>query len=339
MQLWQSKNPAVAAVNAKLTAAGHDLTTRNANPLWYGKLHRQRAEQVAFALLPEKHHRDAIRLFAEHLFWLVTVPNRDNSVKDTGWHWRHDNHERLARALCCAATDTIKKATADLRKHGLIDSREAFIPQTFKKAVFYRLTDEAHVILALLNLAGAGDPKDSNGLNERQWLDLLSPTAPTAKPLRDVLAGWQGINTPEAVDAMLEALKAAVAHASSDASTMTRKFYETWRTTLKEIYPEADPGGFSAAQQKRIAPILKELNAAAGEPGAAFTYSADDVTAFAKRMVTDWHELSYRVKKATGKNMPDMPDLDRLSWHVPLAIKLAYSVDDLPVNDHAMDGW
>ena len=75
MEKWKTTNPAVALVNARLTNAGHDMGAEAANPAWYG-LHRQRAEQLAFAMLPVKHHRDAPRIMAEHLHWLGRAPSR-----------------------------------------------------------------------------------------------------------------------------------------------------------------------------------------------------------------------------------------------------------------------
>lgn len=329
---FQSKNEAVAAVNAKLTAAGHDLTADAANPALYAGLHRQRAEQVAFALLPEKHHRDAPRLMAEHLHWLGRVKVR---YRKDGWHWRYDTHERLARALCCAAMDTIKKATADLRKHGLIDTRKGFAPGTTDTVTHYRLTDEAHVVLGLMTLAGVGD------LTEGEWLELVAPMAPDAKPLRDVLAGWPGIATPEAVDTLQAAITVAVERVQPEGfKALPRVTYEAWRKAVKARHNGTDPGTFGHIQRKRLAPILSELKLAAAEPGAAFKYTGDGLSQFMQRVAESWDELQAKVKANKGKMLPDTPDLDALAWHLPLAIQVAFGTDDLAVSGQAKaSGW
>lgn len=341
-ELFQSPNPAVAAVNDLLTAAGHDMTTRQANADWYGNPHRQRAEQLAFALLPAKHHREAPRLFAEHLLWLSLVKSRDYHQKLTfkGWHWRWDNHRRLALVLCLSSEDTVKKATADLRKAGLIDSREGLEPGTFNKVVNYRLTDEAHIILGLISLAGAGSPRGADvGLNDRQFLELLAPTDPAAKPLRDVLDGWQTIDTPEAVNAMRAALVEAVARVSGDTSGLPRKVYESFRSAMKLHYPDDDPGCYSDKNRKRVADIMKELKKTAGEPSAPFAFTPEAMAAFFKRSVEQWDDLAAKVKVGKGKKLPPVPDLDALAWHLPHAVKVAFSPADPVSSNAAKAGW
>ncbi|AZY93965.1 hypothetical protein EOJ32_10030 [Paracoccus sp. Arc7-R13] len=328
---FNSDSPAVAAVNGKLTAAGHDLATDAANPAWYAGLHRQRAEQVAFALLPEKHHRDTPRLMAEHLHWLGRVKTR---YRKDGWHWRYDTHERLARALCCAATDTIKKTTAELRKHDLIDTRKAFAPGTNVTVTHYRLTDEAHVILGLLTLSGISD------LTDAEWLDLVSPTDPEAKPLRDVLKGWQAIKTPEAVDAMQAAITAGVERVQPEGfKALPRVTYEAWRKTVKAHHPASDPGTFGTNQRKRLAVILKDLKQAAADPGAAFKYTGDQLAHLMQRLASSWPEFQSRVKTATGKTLPDTPDLDAMAWHLSIATQLAFGSDDATPKQVIKAGW
>lgn len=328
MEQWKSNNPAVALVNARLTNAGHDMESEAANPAWYG-LHRQRAEQLAFALLPVKHHRDAPRLMAEHLHWLGRAPSR---WRNDGWHWRYDTHERLTRALCCPAVDTIKKATADLKKAGLMDSRKAFMPGTTTAVTHYRLTDAAHVVLGLLSLAGMAD------LTDAEWLELLAPTDANAKPLRDVLAGWQDVNSPEALNAMQQAIKAAVDRVQPEgAKAMPRTLYEAWRKSVKADYP--DPGVFTVTQRKRVAAILKELKQQAAEPGAAFKYTPEALAHLARQVATRWDEFVAMVKEAKGKKLPPVPDLDALSWHIPVAVRLAFEAEAEAMGKAKMAGW
>lgn len=328
MEKWKTTNPAVALVNARLTNAGHDMGAEAANPAWYG-LHRQRAEQLAFAMLPVKHHRDAPRIMAEHLHWLGRAPSR---WRNDGWHWRYDTHERLARVLCCPGLDSIKRATADLKKAGLLETRVAIVKGTTTTATHYRVDDAAHIVLGLLSLAGMAD------LTDAEWLELLAPTDAEAKPLRDVLDGWQKVNTPEALDALQQAIKAAVDRVQPEgAKAMPRTLYEAWRKAVKPDHP--DPGAFTATQRKRVAVILKELKQQAAEPGAAFQYTPEALAHLAQQVATRWDELAAMVKDAKGKKLPPVPDLDALSWHIPAAVKLVFACDAEATGKAKAAGW
>lgn len=325
---FQSPNPAVAAVNALLTSAGLDMTTEDANPSWYANLHRQQAEQVAFAMLPVKHHRDAPRLMAEHLFWLT----RAKRWRKDGWPWRYETQENLARALYAPAVDTIKKASTDLKKAGMIDNRKAFMPGTSTAVTHYRLTDEAHIVLALLTLAGVED------LTQREWLELILPTDPEAKPLRDVLAGWQEVDCTAKLDALQQAIGAAVLRVAGDTKGHPRLLYEAWRKAVKLEHP--DPGPFSATQRKRLVPILKELKQAAAEPGASFKYDPSTLATFATRIVKDWASFQALAKADKAKKLPPVPDLDTLAWHIPLALSVAFGGGSVPsVGLQKAAGW
>lgn len=325
--LFLSNNPAVPAVNDMLTASGLDLATDLASPGWYANLHRQQAEQVAFSMLPAKHHRDAPRLFAEHLFWLT----RAKRWRKDGWPWRYETQEDLARALYAPAVDTIKKASADLKKAGLLETRTAYVSGTTTTATHYRLTDQAHIVLGLLTLAGVED------LTQREWLDLISPTDAKAKTLRDVLAGWQDIDTPAKLDAMRLAIKAAVARVQPEgATTIPRAFYDAFRGAVKAAHPGNDPGTLTVQRRKVTASILKELRLTANEPGAGFTYDGKTVTAFASDMVKRWGELAAKVKASKGKKLPPEPDLDALARCIPLALDLHFNA---PALVSAQQGW
>lgn len=336
MLLWQSKNPAVAAVNDKLTATGHDLTTDAANAAWYADLPaKQRwAEQLAVALMPKGAGRKrgglAERLFAEHLYWLS---RKESRFRTDGWHWRYETHKDLAESFDLASPDSMKAPTAALKKAKMLEVWQRPIPGTMTKPNHYRLTDEAHVILGLLTLAGVGD------LGRNQWRDLLAPMDPKDKPLRDVLSGWQDVATPEAVDAMLEALKAAVARVDPEGQkNLPRVFNDAWNAALKAGYPEATPATV-ATNKKLLAGILKKLKNEAEEPGAPFTLTGDAVTKFGLAVVKDWPALRGMVKAEKGETLPGMPSLERLQWHVPLAIKLAFSGKGTALNPNAQPGW
>lgn len=336
MLLWQSKNPAVSLVNEKLTAAGHDLTTDAANAAWYGGLpDKQRwAEQLASALLPKapgKKNGDLPeRLFAEHLYWLS---RKDGRYRKDGWHWRYEPLEELARVFGYASEDPVKRATASLKKSDLIMSKQRFITGTTRSVNHYRLTDEAHVILGLLTLAGVGD------LGRGQWLELLYPLDPKAKPLRDVLTGWQEVTTPEAVEALLEALKAAVVRVDPEGlNNLPRVLNDAWNAALKADYPDATPASV-ATNKKLLAVILKKLKNEAEEPGATFTLTTEAVTKFGLVTVKGWQEFRQAVKKEKGEKLPDLPSLEKLQWHVPLAVKSAFKGITLIPLPNAKPGW
>lgn len=318
---FQSQNPAVAVVNDKLTAAGHDVTTDAANPAWYAGLpDKQRwTEQLASVLLPKAAGKKGgdlpERLFAEHLYWLA---RKDGRYRKDGWHWRYERLEELARVFDYAATDPIKRATAALKKADLLKADQRHITGTGQNVNHYRLTDEAHVILGLLSLAGVGD------LGRTQWLELLFPTDSKAKPLRDVLAGWQDITTPEAVDAMLDALKVAVARVDPEGQkNLPRVLNDAWNTALKAEYSEATPASV-ASNKKLLGVILKKLKNEAEEPGAGFIVSGESVSLFASRIVSGWSEFRATVKTEKGQTLPVLPSLEKLQYYIPLAAKLAF---------------
>lgn len=333
---FHSENPAVAAVNAKLTTAGYDLTTDAANPAWYAGLpDKQRwSEQLASALLPKAPGKKSgdlpERLFAEHLYWLA---RKDGRYRKDGWHWRYERLDELARVFGYASDDPVKRATAILKKADLIISKQRFITGTTLNVNHYRVTDEAHVILGLLTLAGVGD------LGRAQWLDLLYPTAPNAKPLRDVLTGWQGITTPEAVDAMLEALKGAVAGVDPEGQkNLPRVLNDAWNTAIKAGYPEVTPASV-ATNKKLLGAIIKKLKNEADEPGAPFKLTGDAVTQFGQAVVKGWPAFRDSVKAEKGETLPGLPSLDKLQWHVPLAIQMAFGGKGSTPNPNAKAGW
>ena len=270
------------------------------------------------------------RLFAEHLYWLA---RKDGRYRKDGWHWRYERLDELARVFDYAATDPIKRATAILKKADLLKSDQRHITGTTQNVNHYRVTDEAHVILCLLTLAGVAD------LGRAQWLELLYPTDPKAKALRDVVTGWQDIATLEAMDAMLEALKASVARVYPEGQkNLPRVLNDTWNATLKADYPDATPASVGT-NKKQLGAILKKLKNEAEEPGALFKLTGDTVTQFGRDVVKGWPAFRDMVKAEKGETLPGLPSLDKLQWHVPLAIKLAFGGKVSAPNPNAKAGW
>ncbi len=333
MEKWKTTNPAVALVNARLTNAGHDMGAEAANPRWYGGLPgKQRwAEQLAVALMPKTARKTgdlAERLWAEHLYWLGHKEGRGAG----GWHWRYDRHEDLARSFGYGSTDPIKRATSLLKRAGLIHVEQRSLGSISNRPNHYRLTDEAHIVLAVLTLAGVGD------LGRAQWLELLAPTEPGAKPLRDVLDGWQEVDSPEKLDALLEAATAAVVRVAGDTKAFPRLFNVEWNAALKAEYPEATPASLGT-NGVMIKKIIKRLRAEADEPGAGFMVTAETLALFAKRVALGWSDLRDMVKAEKGEKLPASPSLEKLQFHVPVAIKLVFSPDPGPIGWNTKAGW
>lgn len=334
--LFQSPNPAVAAVNDLLTASGQDIGSDMASPDWYAGLpDKQRwTEQFASILLPKSAGKKggdlAERLFAEHLYWLS---RKDGRYRKDGWHWRYERMEDLARVFGYASDDPIKRATSILKKAGLLDSNQRYIAGTSSAVNHYRLSDSAHIVLSLLTVAGVGE------LGRSQWLELLAPTEAGAKPLRDVLEGWQDVKTTEALEAMRAALVKAVARVDPEGQkNLTRAFKDAWNSALKEGYPEATALSMGA-DKKRMAALVKKLKAEAEEPGAGFTLTSETLIQFATRLASDWHSFRGMVKAEKGETLPATPSLEKLLFHIPLAAKLVFSVAPKGKAKGVKSGW
>lgn len=312
--LWKTKNEAVKLLNEQLAEAGHDLAASKPGLAIYGGIKEQQAVQLAtFALLPDKHHREAPRVFGHHLKWLGHA-RRDPK---TGWPLRYEAQEGIAFALSLRSPKAVMEATASLTEAGLLEKYKKRPAPAAVPVNHYLLGEAAHVVLALLGEAGA------MALDDARWRELLSPADPKDKALRDVLDGWQKVAKPDDLAALRAAVKQAVDRVQDDAGKLNpRAFHEAYRAAFKAAQGY-DPGPYSGKEAGQAKAILQKLKAMGAEPDAGFTFSKNMSEAFAADMVKRWDYFAAAVKAAKGfSKVPEDPDLGFLSLHMGLAVKL-----------------
>lgn len=318
--LWKTKTDAVKLLNKQLSEAGHDLTASKPGLGMYGGIKEQQAVQLAtFALPPDKHHREAPRVFGHHLKWLGHA-RRDPK---TGWPLRYESQEETAFALSLRSSKAVMDATASLTDAGLLDKYKKRPSPTVAAVNHYRIAEAAHVVLALLGETGA------MSLDDAQWRELLSPASPKDKALREVLDDWQKVDTADDLVLLRTALKQAVDRVQGDAVKVNpRAFHEAWRTAFKaaQCY---DPGPYSGKDAGQCKTILQKLKTMGAEPDAGFTFSKDMAAVFVADIVKRWDQFAADVKAAKGfSKVPEAPDLGFLLLHIPLAVKLHLAPTD-----------
>lgn len=312
--IWKTKNEAVKLLNQLLTDAGHDLMATKPRAI-YGKLFEQRAVQLAtFALLPANHHREAARVFAHHLKWLNGMAPRD---KATGWPMRYERLEETAFALSMRSPKPVMEATASLLQGGLLDKSKKRPAPKAAPVNHYSVGEGAHIVLGLLSEAGA------MLLDDAQWRDLLAPTDPKAKALRDVVTGWQDVATADALTDLRAAIKQAVDRVQGEEGKIApRAFHEVWKAAFKDAQGHG-PEPYAGKDAGHCKMILQKLKAAAAETDAGLTFSKDMAGEFVATLVKQWDTFAQEVKTAKGfSNAPAVPDLGFLSQHIALALKL-----------------
>lgn len=312
--LWKTKNEAVKLLNEQLTGAGHDLTANKPGLAIYGGIKEQQAVQLAtFALLPDKHHREAPRVFGHHLKWLGHA-RRDPK---TGWPLRYESQEEIAFALSLRSPKAVMEATASLTDAGVLDKYKKRPAPAAAAVNHYRIGEAAHVVLALLGEAGA------MSLDDTRWRELLSPANPKDKPLREVVDGWQKVTTPDDLASLRTAIKQAVDRVQDEAGKVNpRAFHEAYRAGFKAAQGY-DPGPYSGKEAGQAKAILQKLKAMGAEADAGFTFSKEAAEAFGADLVKRWAEFADAVKVAKGfSKVPEAPDLGFLSLHIGLALKL-----------------